>query len=320
MGQNVKKKAVPKNRMMIEPDASCMTMRARRKGFIGEVRTNIGIFETDLYIFDTTSGVQNFCMNGIAYLDNKPNKKKFPNGVYRVYSLGPLGLDGQDVLSLYYGGMRQSLRYVGHKPRRYVIHDKFVFRVKYDKRTESWQYFDPTTNTFRALPFPATELCFYRNDFKSYKGELPARFATKPARQFGTPTESYGAPTNFPSPIGRVGAPQSPQQSAQRPTHRVGMPQTTPVVQQAPVQQPTPNADGLYVVVVRYEYPDGGLKGYGVIAPDGTHKKFTEGKLMQYASEGKVKNAKTVNRNGTVFLQGVGQSLEALPKKIVQRQ
>jgi homoaconitase/3-isopropylmalate dehydratase large subunit len=81
-----------------------------------------------------------------------------------------------------------------------------------------------------------------------------------------------------------------------------------------------PSVDGLYVVVVRYELPDGSLKGYGLIAPDGTTKKFTEGKLMQYAREGKVKNAKTVTRaNGTVFLQGVGQPLESLPKKVVQQ-
>lgn len=311
--QNQKKEEV-KYRLMIEPDATCQTIRARRKGFIGTVKTNLSIFETDLYIFDTTSGVQNFCMANISYLDNKPNKKNFPKDVYRVYSLKSLGLDGMDVLSLYYGGMRQTLRYVGHKPRRYVIHDKFVFRVKYNKQMNAWLYLDPISNTFRTLPFEPTELSFYREDFQRYKGELPRRFATKPASQMGMGT---GAPSGVPlqptrQPIGapQVGRPQvQPQPQASVPVRHLNF--------DAPVR--TQPAESLYVLKVKYVDINGNVKGYGAIAPNGEKKKLGVSRVIQLAQENKVKGVKVVDRGTGPFLQGVGQALETLPTKVVNQ-
>ena len=291
-------------RMLLEPDATGMTIRARRKGFIGSVKTSLSPFEQDLFLFDETDGVKNFCMNGISALDKTPNKKHFPQNVYRVYNLHALGFDGADAVSLYYNGKRQTLRFVGNVPKRYVIHDKFVFRVRYDGKVKSWLYLDPVTDSFKSLPFPASELRFHREDFRNYKGDIP------PHEAMSGSTVEKPLPLPETAPAGRVavGRPTEPvRQPAGRPVEPVRHPVGRPT---AHVQQP---AVGKIVLKVRYLDPANTLVGYGVIMPNGEAKKLSAAKVLSYAREDKVQGVKVVNRGGTEFMQGVGQSLESLP-------
>lgn len=283
----------------LSPDESNMTMRARRKGFIGTIKTNLSPFETDVYIFDDTLGVVMFCQGDTTCFDRRPNKKKFPSGMYRAYSLRALGLDGRDILSLYYNGRKCTLRYIGNVPKRYVIHDKFVFRVKYVSSMKTWQYFDPVSKSFKTLPFPATELVFNREDFKNYAGELPKSFREKKEEPV-----IKAEPKKIVEPV-RLGAPK------------------VVVTPAPPVETPKPRTERvepqvkLAEVKVRYLKDDGTLVGYGVLAPDGTPHKYSVAKLIQLAKEDKVAHVKVVNRGNGEFLQGVGISLESLPTRRV---
>lgn len=299
-----------KRRLMLEPDASCQTIRAKRRGFIGTVKTNIRPFEQELYIFDDTSGVIMFCMGNTACLDTTPNRKNFPKNAYRVYNLKALGFDGGDAISLYYNGARQTLRFVGNVPKRFVIHDKFVFRVRYSKVAKAWQYYDPVTQTFRQLPFPSSELTFHREDVKNYRGDLPniKHSGGNNSTDMGMDTMAHigGGITG----VRRVGAPK-----------RIGVatpPQTVApksVVEPQPVAQTT---SGLYVLKVRYVSIDGTVRGFGAIKPDGSKGKLSYEKVLQLANAGKVQSVKVVNRGNGAFLQGVGQALDTLPTKTIQ--
>jgi hypothetical protein len=298
------------SRMMIEPDATGMTMRARRRGFIGTVKTSLSPFEQDLYIFDDTSGVKSFCMNGVAALDKTPNKKKFPPNVYRVYNLNSLGFDGRDAISLFYNGKRQTLRFVGHIPKRYVIHDKFVFRVRYSAQTKCWQYLDPYTNTFRGLPFEPTQLSFCKEDFKNYRGDFPAKFATS-----GNNIDRIPA---IPSqPVAGVQRGQIGRPAVGRPTAEA--PRVVPVPQRTAAPVAPQTGTGLYVLKVRYIDLTNTAVGYGVVTPEGEQKKMSVKKLIGLARDGKVQGVKVVDRGNGEFLQGVGQSLELLPTRRVKQ-
>ena len=305
-----KGKQEKRNRLMLTPDETGATMRARRKGFIGTVQTSKGILETDLYLFDEKSGVRKFCMGDVSYLDNRPNHKKFPDDVYRVYSMRALGLDGDDVLSLYYGGKRQTLRYTGKIPKRYVVHDKFVFRVKYDGKSNCWLYLNPLTNTFAALPFESKELMLCKEDLRTYCGDWPKK--QKPAGVGARPVKSFGAQGAMPGP-----GLKSQQRPAARPT-------VMPEVIGAPmigapdfVNEDVADAPKLYELKVRYTDASGKTKGFGVIDPSGVKRKMLYNKVLQLAKNGEVKDVKVVDRGNGEFLQGVGQALESLPEKSV---
>ena len=304
-------------RMVLGPDNTCKTIRARRRGFVGTLRTSLNPFETDLYIFDDVYGTAMFCMENIAYLDNKPNRKRFPSGVYRVYNLNALGFDGEECLSLYLGGKRQTLRYIGHVPRKYVVHDKFMFRVRYDAKAKCWQYLDPTNNQFRALPFPPTQLCFHREDFKNYSGDLPSgkiladlddKLLEKvPAVPQAQPNGRVGAPGRLGAP-GRVGAPG-----------HIGAPDLEPAYEsyEEPSRAVNENEGNLYVLKVRYIKPDETVVGFGVVTPTGEKKKIGYSKVLQLAQEDKVDGVKVVNRGSGPFLQGVDFAISSLPTKLV---